>query len=66
MTFAKYTPEQMDDFGEEAGIELDQLSREMDITQIADWVVRWYLKAGYKRLGRKMLEYKTGKLEKDE
>lgn len=53
----------MDDFGEEAGIELDQLSKEMDITRVSDWVIKWRNKAGYKRLGRKLMEYGSPKSE---
>ena len=47
---------EMDNAAHEAALELQEL--DLDATRlIADWMNKWYLKAGYRRLGRVLKEY---------
>jgi len=42
----------MDEAAEDAGEELKQYFDEWSAQELAQWWIRWYLKAGHKRLGR--------------
>ena len=57
----RYTPEEMDQFAEEAGLQLDDLSKKVDISLVADWVQNNFMKCGYRRLGRLLREYRSNK-----
>lgn len=57
----RYSPEEMDKFAEEASIELDILSKQegVGVEKVADWLQTWFMKAGYRRLGRLLREYRS-------
>ena len=61
------TPEQelMDAAAKEAKAELTEKIDGWSVKDLIDWWGRWYLKAGYKRLGRELVEwdrhFKSGK-----
>jgi len=47
--------EEMDKAAKEAQVELLNSYKEWSSKDIAQWWVKWYLKAGHKRLGRSMV-----------
>lgn len=57
----RYSPEEMDKFAEDASLELDALSKDTTagVEKVADWLQKWFMKAGYRRLGRLLREYRS-------
>jgi len=51
----KTTLQKMDDAASEAENELSDIPDEM-VVPVANWLKKWRMKAGYKRLGRILLE----------
>ena len=47
--------QEMDDAAVEAENELSDIPDEL-VTPVANWMKRWYMKAGYKRLGKILIE----------
>ena len=56
----RYSPEEMDKFAEDASLELNALSNDATagVEKVADWLQKWFMKAGYRRLGRLLREYR--------
>jgi hypothetical protein len=52
--FTEDDRKKMDEAGSEAHKEFDDLLLEKaeEVSPLIDWFLKWYLKAGYKRLGR--------------
>ena len=48
--------EAMDKAAKEAQVELLNCYKEWSCKDVAQWWVKWYLKAGHKRLGRSMVQ----------
>lgn len=65
MAFTEQDKLDMDNAAMEAENELGELHGNNDkaVELVADWLGRYYMKAGYKRLGRVLLEYQTEKKE---
>ena len=51
---AEFDPKKMDDAANDASLELEKIREEYPdaIKAIEDWVKRWVLSAGYKRLAK--------------
>jgi len=56
MAFSEKDKVAMDNAAADAQNELVDMPDEA-LTLVANWFDRWYMKAGYKRLGRVLLEY---------
>lgn len=59
-TFGKqpFIPEDLDKAASEARQELDTLELdEATMDKLGEWWRKWYMKAGHKRLARKLLQY---------
>jgi len=52
MPVSEQMQREMDQAAEEAGEELQQHFNEWSAQDLAGWWMKWYLKAGHKRLGR--------------
>jgi len=62
MTFTQEDKQAMDDAAIDAENDLSELTgvdENLPITSVADWLSKWVMKAGYKRLGRILIQYKT-------
>jgi len=62
MSFTEQDKQAMDDaaVGAENDLsELTGLDENLPIGSVADWWAKWVMKAGHKRLGRILLQYKT-------
>ena len=55
MAFAEQDKQAMDEAAADAQNDLVNLPEEA-IVAVANWVKKWYMKAGYKRLSRVLLE----------
>jgi len=53
--FTEADRQAMDDAATEAENELSDIPGEV-VVPVANWLKKWYMKAGYKRLGRILLE----------
>lgn len=61
MSFTEADKQRMDGAANEAETELSELTgidENLPIGSVADWLARWVPVAGYKRLGRILLQYK--------
>ena len=56
MAFTKEDQEKMDRAADDARVELDAMDIGI-VSAMAAWVQKWYNDAGYKRLGRILLEF---------
>ena len=60
MAFEKMSPEEMDKAAAEAEQDLDNHNPDA-IEEIGSWMKKHYLRAGYKRLGKILLQHATKK-----
>ena len=47
----------MDEAAEVAADELEEIQKTTDISKVANWMKKHYMKAGYKRLSKVLLAY---------
>lgn len=62
---ADFDPQAMDDAATEAETELNSLPDET-VFPVADWMAKWFMKAGYKRLGRILVGIAKDHTKKEE
>lgn len=58
MAWTEADKQAMDDAAIDAENDLGMIPEE-HLTSVADWWSKWVMKAGHKRLGRILLQYKT-------
>ena len=58
MAFTEEDRQKMDDAATEAENELSEIPDEL-VFPVANWMKKWHMKAGYKRLGKILLESAT-------
>ena len=67
MPFTEQDKQDMDNAAVEAENELGEIypDHEAGVEIIADWLGKWFMNAGYKRLCRILLEYQSVKKDKN-
>lgn len=52
---SEFDPQAMDNAATEAENDLNNIPDE-SVNPVAEWMLKWYMKAGYKRLGRILVQ----------